>query len=360
MERNISEARNVPLISVVMSVYNGEEFLRDSIESILNQSFKDFEFIIVNDGSSDHSGEIIESYCDSRILYIKNENNKGLIDSLNKGIGFARGKYIARQDADDVSLENRLERQVDYLEKNADVCVLGCGLEMIDENGNFISNWIHPTGINVVRWNLLFNNCVAHSSSVFRRDIVEKIGFYSKEYKYAEDYDLWSRVSRFHHVENLSEPLQKYRIHPDAVSSISGNDQIEVRERISWINIKNEVGASTFPDSFKVLLPKFRVDCANAALDYASALFELKNIFSENRRLSMKDRDHIDEYILSCILGVRESLSLIQTISFIFKGRYYFPKIFWTKLGVVRFLLSPRHKRFITRIFGRQNQPLRR
>ncbi|MBZ2167692.1 glycosyltransferase family 2 protein [Marinobacter sp. F4216] len=360
MKRNISEARDMPLVSVVMSVYNGEEFLRYSIESIINQSFEDFEFIIVNDGSSDRSGEIIESYRDSRILYIKNESNKGLIESLNKGIGFSRGKYIARQDADDIALKNRLQKQVGYLENNADVWVLGCGLEMIDGEGKFISNWIHPTGCNVVRWNLLFNNCVAHSSSVFRRDVVEKIGVYDKQYRYAEDYELWSRVSRSHQVENLPEPLQKYRLHPDAVSSLRGSDQLKVQEKISWMNIKNELILSQSTDEFRVLLPQFKVGSVDDAVYYVSALLKLKKIFSENRDLSFVDSRHIDSYIVSCVLGLRERLTLLQSIHFMIKGRCFFPGIFWSKLAFIRFLLSQENKKIISRVLGRERKLVRR
>ena len=122
-----------PLISVVMSVYNGEKYLKRSIDSILNQTFKDFEFIIINDGSTDKSLEIIKSYDDDRIVLIDQEN-KGLTKSLNIGIKTASGKYIARQDADDVSLPDRLKKQVDFLEVREDVVLLGCrAYEVIGE-----------------------------------------------------------------------------------------------------------------------------------------------------------------------------------------------------------------------------------
>ncbi len=131
-----------PKVSVIMSVYNGDKYLREAIESILNQTFTDFEFIIVNDGSTDNSLEIIESYDDERIKTINNKKNIGLTKSLNKALKFAKGKYIARQDADDVSLPNRFEKQVEYLDSHPEVALVGTSVYLIDENGKIIGKRI--------------------------------------------------------------------------------------------------------------------------------------------------------------------------------------------------------------------------
>ena len=128
-----------------MSVYNGEKYLREAIESILNQTFTDFEFLIVNDGSTDSSLEIILSYPDERIRVIRNDRNIGLTKSLNKALQQAKGEYIARQDADDISLQNRFEEQLIYLEKHPEVALLGTSAYKIDERGEILAKVIVPT-----------------------------------------------------------------------------------------------------------------------------------------------------------------------------------------------------------------------
>ncbi len=136
----MSTSEKVPRVSVLMSVYNGERFLRDSVESILGQTFTDFEFLILDDGSTDSTCEILEEYAnkDARIVLVRNDRNLGLTRSLNKGLRLVRGEYLARQDADDISLPKRLEMQVKFLDAHPEVGVVGSALEIIDENGNTI------------------------------------------------------------------------------------------------------------------------------------------------------------------------------------------------------------------------------
>ncbi|MCP8319033.1 MAG: glycosyltransferase, partial [Candidatus Methylarchaceae archaeon HK01B] len=127
-----------PKITILMSVYNGEKYLREAIDSILNQTFKDFEFLIINDGSTDRTVEILRSYHDSRIKIITNEKNMGLTKSLNKGLKIARSEYVARMDADDISYPRRLEVQYEYMKKNPDVGIVGSWNDVIDDKGNTI------------------------------------------------------------------------------------------------------------------------------------------------------------------------------------------------------------------------------
>jgi len=211
-----------PKISVVMSVYNGEKHLRESIESILNQTFTDFEFIIVNDGSTDNSLEIITSYDDERIKIINNEENIGLTKSLNKAIKQARGVYIARQDADDISLSNRLELQFKFLEKHPEVALLGTGIYVIDENGDEIEKRImHPNP----KRSLLKGNRFIHGSVMFRKSVIDELGAYNETLRYSQDYELWLRLSKEYDVRNLTVPLYKLRMHKSSILSRKVEEQ---------------------------------------------------------------------------------------------------------------------------------------
>jgi len=211
-----------PKISVVMSVYNGEKHLRESIESILNQTFTDFEFIIVNDGSTDNSLEIIKSYDDERIKIINNEENIGLTKSLNKAIKQARGVYIARQDADDISLSNRLELQFKFLEKHPEVALLGTGIYVIDENGDEIEKRImHPNP----KRSLLKGNRFIHGSVMFRKSVIDELGAYNETLRYSQDYELWLRLSKEYAVRNLTVPLYKLRMHKSSILSRKVEEQ---------------------------------------------------------------------------------------------------------------------------------------
>lgn len=212
------EVRHKPTVSVVMSVYNGEKYLRESVESILHQTYMDFEFIIVNDGSVDGTKEILEYYVDERIVLLHQENI-GLTKSLNRGIAVARGKYIARQDADDISKPLRLEKQVAFLEKNPDVGLLGTNFTFIDDNGKLLHNSYLPLD-NENLQNRLARICThCHTSVMIRKEALDKVGGYRDFFKYAQDYDLWLRISEKYKIRNLSSFLVSYRETREAISS---------------------------------------------------------------------------------------------------------------------------------------------
>jgi glycosyltransferase involved in cell wall biosynthesis len=198
-----------------MSVYNGEQFLLKSIESILGQTFHEFEFLIINDCSTDNSLNIIRSFHDRRIRLVENSSNMGLTKSLNRGLQLAQTEYIARQDADDISYPKRLERQVQFLDENPDVVLLGTRARAIDENGRprKINHLRIPMGLITIRWYLIFQNAFIHSSVMFRRSIIwEKLKGYDNEFARAQDYELWSRTARSFKVENLPDTHLDYRL----------------------------------------------------------------------------------------------------------------------------------------------------
>ncbi|MBU4477612.1 MAG: glycosyltransferase [Candidatus Omnitrophica bacterium] len=212
-------------VTVLMSVYNGQRYLAGAMESILNQSFKDFEFLIVNDGSMDRTAEILQGYSDCRIKIINNEKNIGLTKSLNEGAQIARGKYIARMDADDISLPERLEKQVVFLDEHADVALVGTNFLHINAQGEQLTTVVVPTQNDELQEKLLKQNCFCHGSVMFRRDVFDEIGYYSEEFKYAQDYDLFLRIAEHFNIANLKEVLYRWRLDEGAISITNRSEQ---------------------------------------------------------------------------------------------------------------------------------------
>ena len=209
----------MPKVTVLMPVYNGEQYLREAIDSILWQTFQDFEFLIIDDGSSDNSMDIINSYQDTRIILVKNESNLGLVLTLNKGLSLAKGEYIARMDADDVSFCDRLEKQVDFLESHSDVCLLGTNAQIINSEGHLQGLCKVVSGNELIKWQMCFTCPFIHPSVIFRSKIISKVDGYTSQAikgreKYSgEDYDLWRKISKISQVDNLQNTLIYLRKH---------------------------------------------------------------------------------------------------------------------------------------------------
>jgi glycosyltransferase involved in cell wall biosynthesis len=200
------------LISVVMPVYNCEKFVAEAIESILDQTFNSFEFIIINDHSTDHTPEILESYHDPRIQIYQNPSNLGLTRSLNIGLAQCNGKYTARMDSDDISHPSRFARQVNYLEKHPGTGVLGADYERITSDGIHTGNICsHRSDWELVHWMLSFENPISHPTVCLRTDLIRQVGGYNEDFRYTQDYDLWGRLAKCTHMENLPETLLYYR-----------------------------------------------------------------------------------------------------------------------------------------------------
>ena len=237
-------------ISVIMSIYSEkEEWIKESIDSILNQTFSDFEFIIINDNPNrDNNKSLLAKYAqiDNRIIVITNEENVGLTKSLNKGLKIAKGKYIARMDADDISLPTRFQKQVDFLEKNPEYIVCGTNIYYFGETKMFLySDWIKLDN-DAIKAQLIFNSCFAHPTVMIRRDILLNHNiFYDENYKQAQDYRLWEELYNFGKYKNLEEKLLKYRISFNQVSNKNNSNQVflgqKIRRRIiqKWLNSIN-------------------------------------------------------------------------------------------------------------------------
>ncbi|MBS3026840.1 MAG: glycosyltransferase [Dolichospermum sp. DET50] len=230
-------------VTVLMAVYNGESYLRETIDSILTQSFQYFEFLIINDGSTDRTQEIILSYDDPRICLVNNDHNIGLTKSLNKGLKLAQGQFVARQDADDISAPERLAKQVNFLESNPDVALVGTWYKEIDAQGNLICKSQLPGDCIQIRWDILFYCPFVHSAVMFRKyTIAEQIGFYDEAYLYAQDYDLWWRISCRLQVANLNEYLMRLRINPSSMTATYGNIVDDEPLEIKITNISHLLG----------------------------------------------------------------------------------------------------------------------
>lgn len=215
---------NSPKITVLMPVYNAEKYLNEATNSILNQSFTDFEFLIINDGSTDDSKRIIQSYNDRRIRYVENEKNLGLIETLNKGFDLALGEYIARMDADDISLPNRLEEQVRFLESSPDIGIVGSQIKTIGDIDGYIRR--RPTNPDEIKCALLFDTPLAHPSVVIRKKVFADNGLkYDPDFKHAEDYELWTRAVDCTKAANIDKVLLYYRIHQKSVSHTYHEEQ---------------------------------------------------------------------------------------------------------------------------------------
>ena len=226
-----------PKVTVLMSVYNGEKYLREAVDSILAQTFKDFEFIIINDGSTDKTAEILKSYKDARIKIVNNDKNIGLTKSLNKGLKMARGKYIARQDADDISFPKRLETQVRYLEEHKSIIAVGTCINRIDDYGETIGSFIFPISPIDIRLNLLFGRWVfAHGSIMFCNSTINPIR-YDENVLYAQDYDLWLKLSRKFSMANIKELLYNLRIYDSRIAA----KQRSIQQKNVITSLQNEL-----------------------------------------------------------------------------------------------------------------------
>lgn len=200
-----------------MSVYNGQKYLKQSIDSILNQTFTDFEFLIINDGSTDSTSTILNQYNDPRISIVSNQKNIGLTKSLNNGLKLAKGEYIARMDADDISQPRRLEKQLNYFDRNPETVVLGTGYSIIDSNSERIGEKFFPE--KPTTSDFFIENQIVHGSVMFKKSIIINLGGYNENFRYVQGYDLWLKVSKKYQIWNIPEILYKLRHHGDNITS---------------------------------------------------------------------------------------------------------------------------------------------
>ncbi len=230
-----------PLVSVIMPLYNAEAYLREAIDSILAQRYSHFELLILNDGSSDASEEICLSYKDPRIRYHAHKNI-GLAGTLNKGLALSTGKYIARQDQDDVAHCERFEKQVAYLEAHQEVLLLGTRANVFSDTQDFIKRHDHATHPALLKFDLLFDNPFVHSTVMFRKKDIDLVGGYTTDRSYFEDYELWSRFAERGDVANLPDVLLEYRHHEKGLSKSTNYFKEDAVLNQSLLNMESLMG----------------------------------------------------------------------------------------------------------------------
>lgn len=329
-----------PTVSVVMAVRNGGQVVRQAVESVLNQTFADFEFIIINDGSTDETLEVLSEYRDPRI-HIISQKNEGLARSLNRGLSLAVGEYIARQDHDDISLPTRLEKQVAYLREHPKCGLLGTAAEIWSPDGPQNRRHTHPTDPATLTFDLIFNNPFVHTSWMFPSWVVSNIGYYTidPDREPPEDYEYVSRISRMFSVANLFESLVIYREFPNSLSSqLRPNSGIQKKsfssklavissENIAWLNDLNVDNVDAI--FFGRLVHSHFEDC-----NYTSSYRRIKSMV-------IRASEKIEE-----IYGT--SLSKKHLVSKINDLRYqYFVSPHISKVNKVIALLSPDVAKFV-------------
>ena len=228
-----SQEGKPPSISVILPVYNGEEFLDEAIKSVLCQTFMDFELLALDDGSTDRSLSILRGFAeaDARVK-IKSRENRGLVSTLNELISLSRGRYLARMDADDVCLPLRFERQVVFLDENPDILAVGSSVIQVNGAGLKIGRVDCPSTHNEIDDLLLKGHCpIFHPAVMVRAEAMKSVGGYRVEFPYAQDLDLWLRMSESGKLANLQECLLLYRLHSKSISEYAGQGQREAAQR---------------------------------------------------------------------------------------------------------------------------------
>lgn len=233
---------NSPKVTILMAVYNCEIYVCDAIESMLGQTFKDFEVLIINDSSKDRSLDILAAYDDPRIKIIHNDTNIGLTRSLNRGLAAAKGDFIARMDCDDISMAHRLEKQVAFLEQHPDIGILGSSC-LLFKGSQKEENILHmPESDLNIRWKSLLANPFLHSTVIIRQSVLKQNSLgYDEAIATAQDYDLWTRILRHTHGANLREPLIRLRKHHDAITSTQRKAQLKNHDIIALRTIRDNL-----------------------------------------------------------------------------------------------------------------------
>ncbi len=320
MDQNIK----TPLVSVILPVFNSEKYLVEAMESILNQSYSNIEFIVINDGSTDASEKIIAGFNDERIKIVNNHQNKGLIYSLNTGINHAKGKYIARMDADDISLPDRLKFQVEFLENYPAIGICSCDYYQFSNNQKWFSKSIsnHET----ILVHLLFNCSIAHPTLLIRKNILDSQEvIYDAHFPHAEDYELWSRLVLKCKISSVEKTLFNYRIHRNQITQKYHQEQIE-----SGNKIRRKILADC---GFKFDEEELRVHCllgSSTKIVQLSDLVLLRNwlekLINQNQNIKL-----VDHQLFTSLIGKYWYDACGNTNLGITAFRYYFSSKFLLK-----------------------------
>ncbi len=310
-----------PLISVVMATYNGESFIAEAIQSVLDQSFRDFEFIIVNDGSTDGTEQIIKEFRDDRIVYFKKELNSGIADSLNLGIAKASGTYIARMDDDDVCKPQRFERQLEVFNQYDNLVF--CGSAATNKDGKCL---VTPEKHQDILLKLLFSNPIFHPTAlILRTSLMEEA--YNPSAVPSEDYDLWSRLIFKGQFYQIQEPLLYVRLHQTSVTANRRKEQL-IRSVLIAQRIYDTLGLISNPQKDKLLIAYTIHDYNISAVGLRSLIHWFINLKANNKKLELFDEvsfnDEANKHLKRFIVSYFLNNSIIRKIkSFIYLPFYY-------------------------------------
>lgn len=310
-----------PTVSVILPVYNCELYIYDAVQSILNQSFTNFELIIIDDCSTDATVAIINSFKDSRIRLIVKEKNSGYTDSLNYAITICKGDFIARMDGDDISLPERFQKQVDFLNANKDVIMCGTGIQIMDSDKILF----HPSSHDDIKVKLCFSNAFFHPTVMFKKDALVEHN-YDKNFEPAEDYDLWTRLIFKGKLSNIKEVLLQYRVHPNQIS----NYKNEIQQKASTISqlrmfqvlFDNQIlDMELFKKAFKYK-PTGEIPDLKSTLDFFNQI-KFKNrllkIYKEKNfesQLKIVRTNFLKKYITANGFSLKYSLSYLKYCNF--------------------------------------------
>lgn len=285
MVSSADAASATPKVTVLMPVYNAAPFLRAAVDSILGQTFGDFELLAIDDGSTDASHAILESYRDPRVRLVTNERNLGIVATLNRGLELANGQYVARMDADDLSRPDRLARQVAYLEAHPEVGVCGGWCRQF---GTVRAATIrYPERHEAIMANLLFGNALAHPTVMMRRMILAQQGFHYENFRHAEDYELWLRLSRVTQLHNLQVVLLDYRVSGSSLTHVNRGPLAETVRAIMRLQLE-ALGLVVTDELLELQVALWRGDeQRTAALAVTAA--HLEGLLEANRRAKLYD-----------------------------------------------------------------------
>lgn len=243
-------SEHTPRVTVLMPVYNGGLYLAEAVGSILGQTFRDLELLVINDGSTDKSADIMATFADPRIRYVENDGNRGLIATLNKGLALAQGEYVARMDCDDISHPRRLERQVALLDGDPAIGICGAWIRKFGAVRPKVCRY--HTRPELLRCGLLFDPVLAHPAVMLRRTLFLDNGLnYDPQFKDAEDYELWSRAGKLFRLGNVAEVLLEYRIHRSQISQLYNREQLAAAGRVRR-SLLDELGLDPSPEEFDI------------------------------------------------------------------------------------------------------------
>ncbi len=284
-------------VSVLMPVYNSEKYLNKAIDSILGQTFENFEFIIIDDCSTDNSLKIIESYTDKRIKLLKNDVNCGICKTLNKGLLHCTGEYIARMDSDDISSCQRFEKQVKYLDENPHVGVVGSSITIIDENDREQRVSHFSDSVENMRVDMFFACGVAHPSTMIRKDAFDNAGGYDHDFSGVEDHEMWCRILDKYQIVSLRETLLKYRVHE---KQITQNPSPQLLEKVKVMKRRQvkRISAELTEDEF---LAYFDSCCGRGRVEY-KYVSDLNNAFEKVIKANSVCK-YYNEDILKCTMA---------------------------------------------------------